>query len=137
LLLELTDTYKSTNARSSLVLERQINELAEMFDEYKQTSETRQRTTDNAFARILEAIGRLEPTGTTASQVSNTSLSISLNPSGAKPHLSNPTPTAELIAIISKVVSEARSRVGRKKGSMDDNSCKVSEPSAYNVRYSY
>jgi hypothetical protein len=111
-------------------LERQINELTETFKEYKQTSEARQKTTDDVLTRILETVGRLESTGTAASQGSNASLSTPLNSSGAKPHLSNPTPTPELIAIISKVVSEARSRVGKKKGGLDDNSCKVSKPLA-------
>ncbi|KAG9085536.1 hypothetical protein FRC07_013350, partial [Ceratobasidium sp. 392] len=43
---------------------------------------------------------------------------------GAKSYLSNPVPTPELIAIVSKVVAGARSRVGKKKGGAEDNSCK-------------
>jgi hypothetical protein len=54
------------------------------------------------------------------------SVSIGPNHIDMRLYLSNPSPTSELVSIISKVVNEARSRVGKQKGGMDDNSLKVS-----------
>ncbi|KAF8594224.1 hypothetical protein BDV93DRAFT_515951 [Ceratobasidium sp. AG-I] len=121
-----TDAYRPNSARSSLTLEGQINELAGVLEEYKHTSEERQKTTDNTLSLILETLNRLESTKhtTATSQALTNLLPTVSNSSNAGVLYSNPVPTPELIAIISKVVSEARSRVGKKKGGADDNSCK-------------
>lgn len=110
------------------MLERQLNELTGTFEEYKQLSEVRQKATDDTLARIYETVSRLESLKDTsvASQTSTPLLLASSSAASTKPYLSNPTPSPDLIEIVSKVVSEARSRVGKKKGGADDNSCKVS-----------
>ncbi|KAF8604848.1 hypothetical protein BDV93DRAFT_555276 [Ceratobasidium sp. AG-I] len=106
----------SIGGRSTLALERQINELTETFAEYKHASEA-------TLARILEAVGRIDPAINPA-RAHTPFLTTSSSPLDIKPVYSNPPPSPELVATISKVVSEARSRVGKKKGGADDNSCK-------------
>jgi hypothetical protein len=104
-----------------------MNDLVDSFDEYKNDSEARHKSTDNTLARILETLHRLTPGNLpTVLQALAPSPSTDSIRSENQTFLSNPTPTAELISIISKVVSEARSRIGKKKGGADDNSCKVS-----------
>jgi hypothetical protein len=121
--------HKSNGARSTLALERQINELNGTFEDFKSANEQRQKTTDDTLACILEAVGNLTSANTTVPQAHSPSLSTVPIPSENKPILSNPKPTPELITIISKVVSEARNRVGKKGGGMGGNSCKVSSKS--------
>ncbi|KAG9093099.1 hypothetical protein FRC06_011673 [Ceratobasidium sp. 370] len=123
--------HKLNSARPTLALERQINELLEAFGDHKSASDEQQRTVDerlgsmdNRITRILEAVTQLTAAGNTASQPP-LSLSAPSTPSETtKSYLSNPTPTPDLIEIVSKVVAEARSRIGKKKGGNDENSCK-------------
>jgi hypothetical protein len=116
---------KSTNSCLTLLLERQVNELANTFERYQESSDKQLQRTDEKLTRLLEVVSRLTPDGIASTATSRAS---SLSPAtpGPKLYLSNPVLTPEFIAIISKVVSETRSRVGKKKGGADDNSMKVS-----------
>lgn len=117
---------KSGNARSTLSLERQVNELADNFGKYKESVDAQQKRMDEKLTRVLEVVSRLAPEGVTPGQAPpGRSASMSPAATDAKPFLCNPMPTAELISIVSKVVSEARNRVGKKRGGADDNSLKV------------
>lgn len=118
---------KATSARSTLSLERQVNDLANKLEKYTESSDEQHRRADEKLTRLLEFVSRLGPGDVGSGQApASRSASMSLVGPDAKPYLSNPKPTPELIAIISKVVSEARNRVGKKKGGADDNSMKVS-----------
>ncbi|KAG9074291.1 hypothetical protein FRC06_010793, partial [Ceratobasidium sp. 370] len=115
--------HKFSNARSTLALERQLNYMTDAFDGYKNISDERHRLTDEKLNRILEAVTCWAPANNLAPQAQD--LTTTTTPfDSTKPYLSNPSPTPELIAIVSKVVSEARSRIGKKKGGADDNSFK-------------
>ncbi|KAF8598962.1 hypothetical protein BDV93DRAFT_560861 [Ceratobasidium sp. AG-I] len=120
----VSTSHKANGRRSTLLLERQINELTESFEKYKDASETRYKSSEGHLTRILDAINHLDPAslGLLTSRAPTPFLTTSLNQ--VKPTFSNPIATPELIAVVSKVVSEARSRVGKKKGGADDNSCK-------------
>ncbi|KAG8727991.1 hypothetical protein FRC10_005422 [Ceratobasidium sp. 414] len=104
-----------------LALERRVNEMADTFEQFA----SGQKATDHTLAQILAAVDQLSlASNATTLQTPGLSLSASPAPPNTKPYLSNPTPTPELIVIVSKVVSEGRSRVGKKKGGADENSCK-------------
>ncbi|KAG9085356.1 hypothetical protein FS749_004476 [Ceratobasidium sp. UAMH 11750] len=80
---------------------------------------------DAKLDRILEAVNCLAPANGLVPQVlGHPVLAASAPSEAAKQYTSNPSPTPELIDIVSKVVSEARGRIGKKKGGTDDNSCK-------------
>jgi hypothetical protein len=118
-----TGPHKTSGQHSTLALERQINEMADTIEKYTSASEQRQKATDDTLTQILATMDRL------ASANQSTALHTPFTspaPAETKPYLSNPTPTSELTTIVFKVVSEARSRVGKRKGGADDNSCKVS-----------
>lgn len=120
-------SHKATGGRSTLLLERQINELTETFEEYKATTEARHKSSEGQLTRILDVVSRLDPSNPALpnSRASTPFLATSTTLLDVKPVFSNPVATPELVALVSKVVSEARGRVGRKKGGADDNSCKV------------
>lgn len=126
-LLEFTvGSHTASHPRSTLALERQINEMVDTLEKYTNTSEQRHKATDDTLSRILKTLDCLTAANNlTPFLTPGVSPSASPSPPGSKPYLSNPAPTPELIAIISKVVSEARGRVGKRKGGADDNSCKV------------
>jgi hypothetical protein len=115
--------HKTSGQCSTLALERQINEMADAIEKYTSASEQRQKATDDTLMQILATMDRLA--------LANQSTALhtpfaSPVPAETKPYLSNPTPTSELTTIVFKVVSEARSCVGKRKGGADDNSCQVS-----------
>ncbi|KAF8603014.1 hypothetical protein BDV93DRAFT_508771 [Ceratobasidium sp. AG-I] len=114
---------KANGGRSTLALERQINELTSTFEEYKNASEARHKFSEGTLTRILDAVNRLDSPGS-ASRTPTPFLATPSSLIDIKPTFSNPAATPELIALMSKVVSESRSRVGKKKGGADDNSCK-------------
>lgn len=120
----LPDNYRPNNTRPNLLFKQQINDLAGIFEAYKNVSEERHKTTNTTLNLILETLNHLEAANTSTAQVPG-ALICSVQPD-SKPLFSKPIPTPELIAIVSKVVSEAQSHVGKKKGGADDNSCKVS-----------
>jgi hypothetical protein len=117
--------HKPNATRSNLAIERQLNEMNDTLEGYKHTSEQHQMTTDIKLSRILEAIKRLESAPVVASGIQNPVPSPSSPSTAIKACLTNPTPTPELIATVSKVVSESRTRVGNKKSGAEYNSCKV------------
>lgn len=124
----LPSVSKSTAVRSTLALERQVNDLAGAFDDFKSSSDEQHRRYDEKLTRLLDIVGRLTPMEDQASSgTPSRSVSIGPGPSpiDTRAYLSNPLPTPELVAIVSKVVNEARGRVGRKKGGAEDNSLKV------------
>ncbi|QRW10141.1 hypothetical protein RhiLY_09140 [Ceratobasidium sp. AG-Ba] len=101
----------SNASRSTLAMERQMNEMNDGLQDLKRTSEQRQMATDSTLAQILNAIQRLEsastpsPTGFTSS-----------TPPDEKHDLSGLGITTGLAMMMSRVVSGSRSRVGKKKG---------------------
>ncbi|QRV96984.1 hypothetical protein RhiJN_25003 [Ceratobasidium sp. AG-Ba] len=116
-----------TQSRSTLILERQINALATAQEEYKLSNDEQHQRTDEKLNRILEAVAQLSQSRTVTGNLTPVSRSITPSgPPGPEPklYLANPAPTPELIAIISKVVTEARNRVGTKKGGTENNSIK-------------
>lgn len=120
-------SHKASGQRSSLALERQINQMLDTLEKHISASEQQQKVNDNTLSQIFTTLERLTSANSpTIAQTLGLSPSTSPAPQGSKPYLSNPTPTPELISVVSKVVSEARGRVGKKKGGPDDNSCKVS-----------
>jgi hypothetical protein len=113
---------KPTNARSTLSLERQVNKLSNTFEKYKELSDQQHQHTNEKLTKLLEVVSRLTPDDVAFSgHAASHAASMTPVASDPKPYLSNP----ELIAIISKVASETRNRVGKKKGGTDDNSLKV------------
>ncbi|KAG8727999.1 hypothetical protein FRC10_005421, partial [Ceratobasidium sp. 414] len=96
------------------------------FEGYMSANEERHRSTDSKLDQILDTVNRLTAANGFVPQALNHLLSptASAPSEAAKPYTSNPLPTPELIATVSKVVSEARGRIGKKKGGADDNSCK-------------
>lgn len=118
-------SHKTHGGRSTLALERQINELTETFEDYKSTSEARHKSNEGRLVCILEAVTRWDTSSNLSlSRATTPFLTTTSNLVDIKPTFSNPMPTPELITLVSKVVSEARGRVGKKKGGADDNSCK-------------
>ncbi|QRW08680.1 hypothetical protein RhiLY_07679 [Ceratobasidium sp. AG-Ba] len=89
--------------RSTLPLERQVNEMAEAFERSSSANKERQQAIDSILAQILAAVKRLEST-------QNLSAAQTTNPA--------------LRAIVVKVVAEAQSRIGKKKTSPFENSNK-------------
>lgn len=112
-------------ARSNLSLERQFNELKSTFEDFRNASIERERRANGKLDQLLEVVNRLEPNGSLGSAPGQHAPTAPAIPE-AKNYLANPLPTTELVAIISKVVSEARNRVGKKRGGPEDNSIKVS-----------
>ncbi|KAG8738429.1 hypothetical protein FRC10_006847 [Ceratobasidium sp. 414] len=120
--LDSSTAHKQVTVCSTLLLERQMNDLTGSFEEYKSASEEQHKYTDDTLVCILDAVHRLSSNPSIAPQAPLFSTSSPV--SETKPFLSNPTPAPDLIAIVSKVVAEARGRVGKKKGGPDENSCK-------------
>ncbi|QRW03623.1 hypothetical protein RhiLY_02622 [Ceratobasidium sp. AG-Ba] len=95
----------SNASRSTLAMERQMNEMNDGLQDLKRTSEQRQMATDSTLAQILNAIQRLEsastpsPTGFTSS-----------TPPDEKHDLSGLGVTTGLAMMASRVVSGSRSR---------------------------
>jgi hypothetical protein len=121
--------------RSNCLLERQVNELKATVEDYKSSSNEQHRRTDEKLTRLLEVVSQLAPI---ESRSSTPGLFTPATAAVAdtKSYLVNPLPTPELISIVSKVVSEARSRVGKKKSSAEDNSLKVSHLWLGRIAYS-
>jgi hypothetical protein len=108
------------------VLERQLNDMADAIEECKRASDEWRRSTSEKIDRTLDAVWRLASIENLAPQAPDASVAAFVPSDPSTIYLSNPTPTPELVAIVSKVVSETRNRIGKKKGGADDNSCKVS-----------
>ncbi|QRV85914.1 hypothetical protein RhiJN_13932 [Ceratobasidium sp. AG-Ba] len=98
-------------SRTSLVLERQMNQLNDSFEGYWRDADQRYQDTNKTLAAILAAIKRLESASVEPSQAQTPTVTM---PSGASSRiaLSNPPPTPELVNIVSKVVAEHKSRIG-------------------------
>ncbi|KAB5589706.1 hypothetical protein CTheo_6843 [Ceratobasidium theobromae] len=96
---------RQTYPRSNLSLELRVNEMAIMLESYK------------------EVMTRLAP-GDLSSSGQAMDRSMSSVAFENKAYLCNPMPTPELVALVSKVVSDAHSRVGKKQGGAHDNSLK-------------
>ncbi|KAG9119635.1 hypothetical protein FRC07_005263 [Ceratobasidium sp. 392] len=117
--------------RPSLMLERQVNEMTSTLEEYISAAAERSQEIQSTLSAVLATIARLE------AQVSSTQANVGVTPVVGTPppppppagpstsvDISNPPVTPKIVELVAKVVSEARSRVGKKKGGMDDNSCK-------------
>ncbi|KAG8696492.1 hypothetical protein FRC08_007114 [Ceratobasidium sp. 394] len=116
---------KSSQIRSTIAMEQQLNEIKSDFDDYKTLNNEQHKCTHETLAQLVEAVNHLASAGSVTSAPSSlTSFAPSPTVSSAKPYLSNPMPTPELIEVISKVVTKARNRVGKKKGGSEDNSLK-------------
>ncbi|KAG9092551.1 hypothetical protein FS749_015622 [Ceratobasidium sp. UAMH 11750] len=116
---------KTTQARSNIALERQLNGVLDEFKSYASTNNAQHKQTHDTLAYLLEVVSRLVPSESMAftpalGQPASAS-SVTLD---SKPLYSNPAATPELIATVSKVVADARNRVGKKKGGSEDNSLK-------------
>ncbi|QRV94938.1 hypothetical protein RhiJN_22956 [Ceratobasidium sp. AG-Ba] len=121
-------------SRPSLALERKVNELASTIEEFRATNTEHLKEIQSTLAAIRATIDRLEASVANARAASSSATPPPLLPpiyahpvlDDVKPTImSNPPLTPDMSAIISKVVSEARSRVGKKKsGVPEDNSVK-------------
>ncbi|KAG9089974.1 hypothetical protein FS749_000914 [Ceratobasidium sp. UAMH 11750] len=115
--------------RSTILLEREMHALRDTFEDYKSSNDAHHRRHDEKLTLVYDIVSKLVPGLIPAENASPVPAFHPLAPANApvlnpKPYLSNPLPTPELIATISKVVAEARNRVGKKKGGPDDNSVK-------------
>ncbi|QRW12665.1 hypothetical protein RhiLY_11664 [Ceratobasidium sp. AG-Ba] len=116
------------STRPNILLERQVNEMSESFDEYKQAAEQRHNSLNNTLTRILTRIEQLDAIALLSNSSASQTSPIVPSAASAPPENSNqdpfPSPTTELIKIVTRVVSEARLRVGKKKGGADENLAK-------------
>ncbi|KAG8766625.1 hypothetical protein FRC12_006749 [Ceratobasidium sp. 428] len=119
---------KASQGRSTIALERQLNEMTERLTDYMGSKDAQHQETQEMLARVLEAVNRMASAGSPAyaSGATPSQSTIPAAPiiSDSNALRSNPRPTPELANIVAKVVSEARNRVGKKKGGAEDNSLK-------------
>ncbi|QRV88193.1 hypothetical protein RhiJN_16211 [Ceratobasidium sp. AG-Ba] len=117
----------SSGARSTLVLERQLNALSSALEEFIASNNERHKNTDDKLTYLTSIAERLISDRTVHSQTP-TAGSVPLpTPARSLPEslvFTNPAPTSELTAIVIKVCSEARSRVGKKDAGPEDNGIK-------------
>ncbi|QRV80073.1 hypothetical protein RhiJN_08088 [Ceratobasidium sp. AG-Ba] len=143
------------STQPNILLERQVNEMSESFDEYKQAAvmsrahdtylflvaytlykpltsflpltRIRSSWTIPSYALFLDHL-LLETRTIFSSCILGTTSPIVPSTASAPPENSNqdpfPSPTTELIKIVTRVVLEARLRVGKKKGGADENLAK-------------
>ncbi|QRV91933.1 hypothetical protein RhiJN_19951 [Ceratobasidium sp. AG-Ba] len=109
--------------RTSLVLERQMSELNDSFEEYRCDNNQRHQDTTETLAAILAAISRLESAPVEADRTP-TPTPLMPSVSSSRVPLSNPAPTPELVEIVSRVVAEHRNCICNKKSSPENNSYK-------------
>ncbi|KAG8697373.1 hypothetical protein FRC08_006568 [Ceratobasidium sp. 394] len=118
-----------THSRSTISMERQMNTLATAWEEYKCSNDEQHLRADAKLTCILNLVSQLAPGSLVPGSVlpggtSDPSSSVTTPVPSLNSHLSNPSPTLELIEIVSKVAGDARNRVGKKKGGPEDNSLK-------------
>ncbi|KAG8707040.1 hypothetical protein FRC09_002066 [Ceratobasidium sp. 395] len=120
--------YKLAHARSILGTERQLNDISDALSGDRVVNDERYCATSEKLNSILEAVKRLESIANLAPRQALDSLSsittVLSSPETTNLCLSNPLPSPELIAIVSSVVAESRGRVGKKRGGVEDNTCK-------------
>ncbi|KAG9084987.1 hypothetical protein FS749_004775 [Ceratobasidium sp. UAMH 11750] len=116
--------HQSIRMHSSLSQERQINELIALMEEHWHLDEERYKAIDEKLTQLLAIMGRQMVSGDLGASTPILDQPAQNNTPALKPYLSNPSPTPELISIVSNVVSEARNRVGKKKGGPEDNTLK-------------
>ncbi|QRV92675.1 hypothetical protein RhiJN_20693 [Ceratobasidium sp. AG-Ba] len=112
--------------RSTLSLERQINDLSNGLEAHMTSTSERHQRTDDKITYLTTIVEKLisdrpaQPQGVTSGPPPTL-------PSAAPPNpivFTNPSPTAELGRIVSKVCSEARLRVGKRKAGPEENGVK-------------
>ncbi|QRV78266.1 hypothetical protein RhiJN_06281 [Ceratobasidium sp. AG-Ba] len=115
-------------ARPNILLERQVNKILGSLDDYKQTAEQRHSSVNGLLTRILTRIDQLEAIALVSNLSASQTPSIVPSAALASPEDSDqspfPLPTTELIETVTRVVSEARLRIGKKKGGPDENLAK-------------
>ncbi|QRV82089.1 hypothetical protein RhiJN_10104 [Ceratobasidium sp. AG-Ba] len=113
--------------RTTISHERLMSELKDSLDSYRAANDAQHKKTQAEVNRLFEWIDqRIEYHSASTSQAHTQTQAPtpSVENSVAKPVLFNPPVTPEIAAIATKVVSEARSRVGKKKNGPEDNSLK-------------
>ncbi|QRW01093.1 hypothetical protein RhiLY_09224 [Ceratobasidium sp. AG-Ba] len=124
--------------RSSLALERQMNELTGTVEEFRTANNEDLKEIQSTLAAIRATVDRLEAMVASANASASAASSSDTPPlllppiyalpppSNIKPVMTNPPLTPDLSATISKVVQETRSRIGKKKGNStpEENSIK-------------
>ncbi|QRV93058.1 hypothetical protein RhiJN_21076 [Ceratobasidium sp. AG-Ba] len=112
--------------RSTLSLERQINDLFDGLEAHMASTSERHQRTDDKITYLTTIVEKLisdrlaQPQGATSDPPPTVPAAAPLNPIV----FTNPSPTAELGRIVSKVCSEARLRVGKKKPGPEENGVK-------------
>ncbi|QRV79048.1 hypothetical protein RhiJN_07063 [Ceratobasidium sp. AG-Ba] len=117
-----------SGARSTLLLERQLNALSSGLEEFMASSKEQHQSTDNKLTYLTNIVERMISDRTTHPQTSTASSTpLPTPPPTSLPgplFSTNPAPTSETIAMVLKVCSEARSRVGKKEAGPEDNAIK-------------
>ncbi|KAG8686953.1 hypothetical protein FRC08_012247 [Ceratobasidium sp. 394] len=93
-------------------------------EEHWRLDEERYKAIDEKLTQLLAIMGRQMVSGDLGASTPILDQPAQNNTPALKPYLSNPSPTPELISIVSNVVTEARNRVGKKKGGPEDNTLK-------------
>ncbi|KAG8743115.1 hypothetical protein FRC11_014007 [Ceratobasidium sp. 423] len=118
-------TTETTQIRSVFSVQRQINELSASVEELRRTNDSQHARTDEKLMHLLETVRKMVPAADKAPvPASAGSDSSEAGASNTKIGFTNPKPTPETITLVSKVVTETRLRIGKKKGNTDDNSVK-------------
>ncbi|QRV74707.1 hypothetical protein RhiJN_02722 [Ceratobasidium sp. AG-Ba] len=121
-----TTTTNRAQSRNTIVAERQLNEIMDYLNAYSVANDAKHKQTQDMLSRLLEISEKHLPRSEAnddpqALAPANEPTAID---AGFKIMLSNPPVTPELAAIVMKVVGEARSRIGKKKGGPEENSLK-------------
>jgi hypothetical protein len=115
--------------RATISLERQINELAAAIEESRRANDEKHQRTDNKLDKLLIVVNSLQVVPTSsfvpATIPTSNSNSSGTDSSTTRPDLTNPRPSQELVEIVFQVISETRTRVGKKKNGAHENSFKV------------
>ncbi|QRV88455.1 hypothetical protein RhiJN_16473 [Ceratobasidium sp. AG-Ba] len=121
-------TANPVHARTKISNERQFNELREDLNAYMASNDAQHKKTQDMISSLFEWIDqRIASQNADTPQVQAQAHAQALETSDSKPDklvLSNPPVTPEIFAIVAKVHAEARSRVGKKKNTPEDNSVK-------------
>ncbi|QRV95524.1 hypothetical protein RhiJN_23542 [Ceratobasidium sp. AG-Ba] len=121
---EVSQTSRNpTQLCSALSLERQINDLASGLEEYVTSNNERHQKTDDKLTYLTTIVEKLVASHAAQTQDVTPSPPLlgTLPSTPAAIVFTNPPPTAELGLLVSKVCSEARLRVGKKKSGPEEN----------------
>ncbi|KAB5587918.1 hypothetical protein CTheo_8639 [Ceratobasidium theobromae] len=109
------------HARSKIPWERQVNKLTTMVETYQELTNKHMQRTDEKLTQVLDIVNHLVAGNVIrGTQSMSRSMSPAVSPADNKSYFCNPMPTPELVEIISRVVADTHSRVGKKS----DNSLK-------------